>query len=281
MLPLLLLVQPPPAVPFDTPPAADLAAVRAKAERLPPPPKLDPANVHVPGPPSPLGEWWRQLDLAALAGGLARHDLAPPDASRLLVEVGTVAGRKAVVRVLVSAEVCNRQCLLEMLLTNNPNKTHEAILLTSISPQRMHECLLAAGGVPGKPVQFVNPKTGAEEYRPASGSRVRVGLHYRRDGQLHTHPGQEWVRDVKGKKPLAHGWVFPGSRWLTNPDLPAAPPAYAAEGGTVVSIANFGDSMLELPVLVTADNAGLEYETVPERIPPLFSGVWVTLQLER
>ncbi len=247
MLPLLLaLLQPPAtAVPFDTPAADDLDAIRKKAEKRPDPPKLDPKNTHK--PLSADGE--------------------------LLLEL---TADKKPVRVLVATEVCLVRGSLEVFLTRKNTKEHEAILRTSLDARLIHGALVAAGGKVGRPAQFVNA-AGDAAFQPATGGAVAVDVHYRLAGKLHSHPAQEWVRDKDTGKPLPHGWVFAGSRFLANEDKPDEPPFYTANSGEVVGIANFGDAMLDVPAEVSKDNAALNYEAWTEKIPPLLSGVWLTL----
>ena len=72
--------------------------------------------------------------------------------------------------------------------------------------------------------------------------------------------------------------VFAGSRFLKNPDKPTDPEYYTANNGEVISISNFVDSMLEVPVEVSRDNADLSFDAMTEKIPPLLSKVWVILE---
>ncbi len=181
-------------------------------------------------------------------------------------------------RVLVVSEVCLREGPLEVFLCRRNTKEHEAIVRTEVDARYIHAALTAAGAKPGSPVQFVNPKTGEADYKPASGDAINVTVHYRMKGKLLTHPAQEWIRDMTTKKPMAHKWVFAGSRFLKDPDRPDAPPYYTANNGEVIDISNFVDSMLALPVEVSRDNASLNFEAWTDRIPPLLSKVWVILE---
>jgi hypothetical protein len=181
-------------------------------------------------------------------------------------------------RILFSAEVCLREGVLEVLLCKTNTKEHEAIIRTPIDARYIHAALVAIGSKPGSHVQFVNPKTGEEEYKPASGAVVNVLVHYRKDGKLHTHKAQEWIRDQQTKKPMAHQWVFAGSRFMKNPDRPMDPDYYGANSGEVISISNFVDSMLEVPVSVSRENASLNFQAETSKIPPQLSKVWVILE---
>ena len=183
------------------------------------------------------------------------------------------------VRILFPAEVCLREGLLEVFLCKKNTKEHEAILRTDIDARFLHAALIAAGATVGKPMQFLNPKTSEQEYKPASGQKVRVLLHYSTAGKTQTVPAQEWILDKKTKKPMAHDWVFAGSRFVKNPDRPNDPDYYCANNGEVICISNFVDSMLDLPVEVSREAADLQFDAIPAKIPPLKSQVWVILEL--
>ena len=182
-------------------------------------------------------------------------------------------------RVIVEAEVCLREGPLEVFLCKKNTKEHEAILRTAPDARYLHAALIAAGGKPGSPVQFVNQNTGEADYKKATGTPIKVTVHYRKGGQLHTHPAQEWIRDMKTKKPMAHDWVFAGSRFMKNPDRPDDPPYYTANNGEVIAISNFVDSMLDLPVEISRDNVELNFVADTAKIPPLLSKVWVILEV--
>ena len=262
---LLLLAGCTPAAPPGSPPAAPPrqsaeppresaeppteAQLRALAEPLPAAPKLAPGNAHTP---------------------------LIPDGS-LLLETATVDGKRKPVRVLVKAEVCLRKGQLELLLCREHTKEHEAILHAAAEPRLIHAALLALGLAPGTPVQFTDPKTGDEQYRPATGPVVRVTLHHNSAGEPRTRPAQDWVRSAKTGKPMAERWVFAGSSFWQNPDAPDQPPSYIANGGDVISLSNFPSAMVDLPVKSSQDNAALGYAALTEAIPPLYSGVWVIL----
>lgn len=183
-------------------------------------------------------------------------------------------------RVLVATEVCLREGPLEVFLCRAGTKEHEAILRVDMDARYIHAALVAAGGKVGKPVQFVDPKTLKEDYKPASGGKVAVQVHYTLKGKLQTHPAQEWILDIRNKKPMTHQWVFAGSRFVKNPELPNQPDYYTANNGEVISISNFPDSMLEVPVAITQDDADLFFQAHTEKIPPLRSKVWVIFEPE-
>lgn len=222
------------------------AAPPKDASPLPPPPKADPKSEHKPLLPD------RSLILERKPDGTAR--------------------------VLVAAEVCLREGPLEVFVCKRQTKEHEAILRVGMDARFIHAALIAAGAKVGTPVQYVNPKTEQPEYRPATGSTIDVLVHYTKDGKPHTHPAQEWIEDIRTKKPMAHRWVFAGSRFMKIPDDDIAPEYYCANNGDVIGISNSFDAMLDIPVAVSRDDASLLYQANTEMIPPLFTKVWVILE---
>lgn len=205
-----------------------------------------------------------------------KSDIKPlqPNNALLLETLPDGKGR----RVLIASEVCLREGPLECFLCKKNTKEHEAILRTDIDAYLIHAALLVAGATPGQPVQFVNPKTLEEEYKPATGSKVKVLVNYRRGGQLHTHPAQDWVWNFKAKKVMDHTWIFAGSRLVSDPDKPKSPPYYTANSGEIISISNSPDATLDLPVAVTRDDSELSFEARTVEIPPMLSKVWVILE---
>ena len=79
-------------------------------------------------------------------------------------------------------------------------------------------------------------------------------------------------------KPTILYWVFAGSMEIKDPCFPDKPPYYAANSGDIISISNFPYSMLEMPVEISKDDAFLTFEARTEKIPALFSKVWLILE---
>jgi hypothetical protein len=182
-------------------------------------------------------------------------------------------------RVAFVAEVCLREGPLEVFVCKQGTKEHEAILRADFDAREIHKLLLLAGAESGTPTQFIDPRTNEPKYKAATGTAVKVLVHYRKDGKTHTHPAQEWIWNTAKKRNLdVPGWVFAGSQLIRDPDRPDAAPFYAANSGEVVALSNFPYSMLEVPVEISKDDAQLNYEAKTDRIPPLFSRVWVILE---
>lgn len=175
-------------------------------------------------------------------------------------------------RVLIAAKVCLRQGPLEQLLTRKRTKEHEAVLVGDMDAREVHKALLLAGAEAGSPVQF-QPK-----YQPPSGTTIKVFLEYKEDGKTVRKPAQEWIREVKTKKPLASDWIFGGSRLFKDPTDPKAPPYYLANDGDVICIANFDTALLDVPFVSTKDNEQLNYEANTAVIPALDTPVTLILE---
>jgi len=219
---------------------------KAEPEALPEAPKLDAKNAHV-----------------ALS----------PDKQFLMEQ----APDKTFLRVLVASEVCLREGPLEVFLTKKGTKEHEAVLRMAVDAKLLHAALEAAGAKPGKPANFINDKL-MPDFKPATGSKIKVLVHYKKDGKLHTTPAQEWIWNSKKKEHVKVDWVFAGSMLLKDMDNPKAEPFYGANSGEVISVSNFPYSMLDFPIEISKDDASLNYEVKTDRVPPLFSKVWLILQ---
>ena len=178
-------------------------------------------------------------------------------------------------RVHLLAEVCLREGPLEVFLCKLNTKEHESILHVNLDVRDIHFALVAAGAKPGTTVRF------APEYKPATGDVIKVTLTYHMNGKLLTKPAQYWVQDIKTKKDMPHDWVFAGSRFFKDPENPNKLPYYCANNGEVICISNFADSMMDLPVMSSKEQAELEFIAHTERIPPLKTKVLVTLEVLR
>jgi len=233
-----------------TPAPARQEPDKKDAEKLPDFPKLDPKNVVV-----PLNE-----------------------GKTIFAEVAVEGDKKKVKRVGLACEVCLREGPLECFLCKKGTKEHEAIVRIDADAKFIHLALEAAGATKGTPTQFVDPKTEEPKYKAATGTKLNVIAHYTKGGKTFTHPAQDWIWDTKKKASIAHGWVFTGSVLIKDPCRPNAEPFYGANSGDIISISNFPYSMLEMPVEISKDDANLTFEAKTEKIPALYSKVWIILE---
>jgi hypothetical protein len=176
-------------------------------------------------------------------------------------------------KVWVSAEVCRTMGPLEQLLCRKGTKEHESVLIADIDARDLHKALMLARGEPGSPVTF------RPEYKAATGSVIRITLMYEKDGKKLTVPAQDWVRDTKSMKALAHDWVFAGSRFVPDPLDKNKPPIYLANEGDVICVSNFESALLDLPIESSKQNADVQFEAFTENIPPDGTKVAVCLEV--
>lgn len=176
-------------------------------------------------------------------------------------------------RVHLLANVCLREGPLEMFLCKKNTKEHESILNIDLSSAReIHFALIAAGAVAGSPTKFV------PMFQGASGSKIKVTLTYRENGKVKTVAAQEWIKDKKTNKSMGYDWVFAGSSFFSDPERPNAPQYYMADNGEIISLSNFQNSMMDLPVKSPSEAAALIYEIDSAKIPPVGTPVVVTLE---
>jgi hypothetical protein len=246
------------AVGFGLLPAASAEPQPPKGEPLPDFPMVNPKNKQIPLHPDKK---------SIIAEGVPDEK----DADKV----------KQIVRVGIVAEVCLREGPLEQFLCKKGTKEHEAVVRVDMDAKLVHLAIIAAGGKPGTPTGFIDPKTEQPKHTPATGSKVNVLVHYKKDGKLHTHRAQEWVWDVKRKAPIQYEWVFAGSEFIKDPTNPNAPPYYGANSGDIISISNFPYSTLEFPQAISKDDAQLTYEARTDRIPPLTSKIWVLVEVPK
>jgi hypothetical protein len=175
-------------------------------------------------------------------------------------------------RVRVNAYVCLRMGQLEQLLTRKHGKEHEAILAADVDARHIHTALTLAGAAAGHPVKF-QPK-----YEPAAGTTIKVFVEYQDTDRTVRVPAQDWIQNVKTRKPLDVDWVFAGSVLFRDPLDPQKKPLYAANDGDVICIANFDSAMLDLPINSSKDNDDLLFIAFTERIPAVQTAVQVFLE---
>jgi hypothetical protein len=163
-------------------------------------------------------------------------------------------------RLYLRARVVLRDGYLEHLLCSKGTKEHEAILATDAVPRQIHAGLLLTGVVPGHPVRFV-PK-----FEPPAGPAIAIELLWSQDGKIHKSDARQWVKD-ETKAPLARDWVFAGSQLYDDPVTRQR--RYAADDGDLITVANFGSAILDLPIESSANDADRVFSTNTEKIPAL------------
>ncbi|HZY84762.1 MAG TPA: YdjY domain-containing protein [Gemmataceae bacterium] len=174
-------------------------------------------------------------------------------------------------RVLVSGAVCLREGQLEQFLTRKGTKEHEAIVAADVDARDVHQALLLAGAIVGKPVQF------RPAYKPATGQTIKITLRYQDKGKVVSVPARSWIKNARTNKDLDSDWVFAGSHLVENP-LDPKKKIYLANDGDVICVSNFETALLDLPIKSPKDDADRVYVAHTERIPPLETKVVVVLE---
>jgi hypothetical protein len=201
-------------------------------------------------------------------GGKTKAESLQPDPSWTSLGRNLWFDRKAN-KVVLRARVVLREGYLEHFMCSKGTKEHEAILATDAVPHQIHAGLLLTGAEPGHTVRFV-PK-----FEPPTGSTIAIELRWLQDGKSRESDARQWIKDEKAKAPLAIDWVFAGSELFVDPLTKKQ--VYAADEGDLITVANFGSAILDLPMASSADDADRVFVTNTEKIPPLGTEVFVTL----
>ena len=165
-------------------------------------------------------------------------------------------------QVAVDGEVCLTRGYLELFACVANTKEHESVVSLKSKAQLLHTALLAVGAKSG------SPSTWRPTYKPASGTTVEVFVEWmpkEGKGKPKRARAQEWVRDLKTKKPMAHNWVFAGSSTWQDPETKKV--YYRADGGEAICVSNFPVAMMDIPIKSTDSDAELAFEAFTENIP--------------
>lgn len=174
-------------------------------------------------------------------------------------------------RVLIAGEICLREGQLELFMCRKQTKEHEAVVSADVDARKIHAALIAAGAKEGSPVTFV------PNYRPASGTKIKVSVQYKEKDKLVTVSAQSWIKNAKTNKPLESDWVFAGSRLVDNP-LDPGKKHYLANDGDIICVSNFETALLDLPINSPKDDAERFFVANTKHIPPLETKVVVILE---
>jgi hypothetical protein len=173
--------------------------------------------------------------------------------------------------VYVDGYVSLREGMLEMLACIVGTKEHESVVAVFSRAQTLHAALLAVGAEVGHPAAF-RPK-----FRAPAGTEIEVEIRWPdKDGKWHSVKGQDWVTDIRTKKPMTYPWVFAGSGFWQDEE--SGKEFYKAEAGDLICVSNFSTAMLDIPVESSQVNDGLMFEANTEKIPRLGTPVRVVLK---
>jgi hypothetical protein len=173
-------------------------------------------------------------------------------------------------KLLVRARIVLREGPLEHLMCLKGTKEHEAILATDAQPRQIHAGLLLTGAQPGHPVRFL------PTFEPPAGSLVGIELLWKSNGKTNQADARRWIKDERSEKALSQDWVFAGSELFADPVTKRT--VYAADEGDLITVANFGGAILDLPFASSANDADRVFTAYTDHIPALGSEVYVMLR---
>jgi hypothetical protein len=239
--------------PADTPPASE-----SPAKEQPPKPVKTPVPTSLPASevaiPDNLGE------------PLVDHpkNLVPLD------KKSPVWIDKTGKQVVLIGSVCNAGYPLEFFATY-PDRAYESVVVVYTRPSVVHAALLRLGAEPGKPAQF-QPK-----FVLPSGPKVEIEVRWKdKDGKLQKARAQDWIRDIKTKKPMDVDWVFAGSVFWKDPKTGVE--SYLADRGEFICVLNLPTALLDVPIESASGLESRLFEGNTDRLPP--EGTPVTLILK-
>ncbi len=83
------------------------------------------------------------------------------------------------------------------------------------------------------------------------------------------------MKDEHKGTPLDTRWVFAGSNTFTDPDTKRV--LYAADGGDLITVANFPSAILDVPFASSNSDAERGFVAFTDHIPPLDTPVTLYL----
>jgi len=188
---------------------------------------------------------------------------------------------KKTITVACKVAVTDANVPLEFLLCRVNSKDYESVLTTSAMPSSLHGLLLAMGLAQGKPARTVYLDGGTPYAIPPRGASLQITARWTDEqGKVHEMPVQNFLtcrtdeNDENARKvALPDHWVFVGSVVLPNG-------VYRADlEGEMISVANFGASVIDVPFESSDNNAMLSYKANPDKIPARGTAVDLIIQV--
>ncbi|MFO0829627.1 MAG: YdjY domain-containing protein [Phycisphaerales bacterium] len=213
----------------------------------------------------------------SVAAPTAAHVAAPTPVIHLPGGIDVDRGHG---EVRLPAEVATAQGWLEAVACGRDSREHESLLVVDAKPSQVHAALLALGLVPGAPGRWHYDSGNVELIAPTGPSIVPI-VRWSVDGRTNESPLLDWIHGADGRA-FPGGWVFAGSRFVTNVRALGPGEHYEADfTGSLVGLVTFGDETIGA-VAVIPDQVAVErenWEAWTERMPP--SGTPATLILRR
>jgi hypothetical protein len=220
------------------------------------------------------------LGLSSLHGQLPGPGQAPPaERPPAATRIATGPATRAVAvevdrknrRIILDAAVSVRREPLEFLLTT-AERDYESLLTTKARPSDLHAALLAMGLMPGQPGRWASRPGKEPVFLPPKGAMLTAQLRWKdKQGQTHEADPAEWMVGPKGRKPEPTRYVFVGSSFLPDGRY------WADVEGTLISVANFASTVVDVPFESSDKEALLEFAANPKATPPKGTPVQVIL----
>ena len=193
----------------------------------------------------------------------------------------------------IEGSVCLEEGTLELVACRKGSKEHESIVAITARPMHIHTALLLLGASNGNPAMRkpIDEQGTRWINVPPRGDPVDVYLVFEdSDGKMVEHPVCDFIArsgkspdelpavgedDAREDSKFPNTFLFAGSHLRDNGP---GPRKYLADlSGNVISIATFGDELLCLPEVHSADNDSLMWQVDATKLPKV--GSKVTLRL--
>ena len=173
---------------------------------------------------------------------------------------------------IMRARVCLREGYLEHLVCLDRTKEHESIMATQATPRMIHAGLILVAGDPGSAVKY-RPK-----FQAPTGPKVQIEIEYEENGKLKKADARSWVKANDTGKALETNWVFAGSEFFQDPDTKKT--VYGADGGDLITVANFPTAILDLPIASSNSDAERGFTAFSDHIPARGTPVTIFIRAE-
>ena len=169
---------------------------------------------------------------------------APASKPGILVRPHMVIHTGGNPRVIVDAEVCSRNRIIEFLMVGKGTREYEAVLRTEAKGADLHLAMLTFGLTPGKPATWVwDGQKG--RYIPPRGPKVKVEFEWadpKTNTPCHADASDWIINPAKGGTlPVPKEWIFVGSEVLPDGKY------RGDEEGVLVALANDPSAVIDVP----------------------------------
>jgi len=184
-------------------------------------------------------------------------------------------------RVEFPAVVCLDVGWLEQIACSPGTREHEALVVVEIAPSDVHAAMLAAGFEPGSPGRWMDDG-GVVTAIPPTGDRLRIEVHYQRDGHTVQEPIGAWmIGAIHGEPFRERHWVFAGSAFVDNPGWMGPGEHYVADlSGSVIGLVTFGDEVIGFETVMADQEAvePMQWKVNTDQVPPIGTPVTIVLR---